>query len=146
MSLASVTGVFPSATVSSGVSITIPQASIVSFNPNSATDPGGYELIFGLLESMHQKVGTNYDNLNSTVSSRLVDSGQTIRRTYTFDVDLLFADNDVANLNVRPTGTPWFVFSFLIKFSLAEMRGYFFSLTMTNLTKFDALGGTTFIF
>jgi hypothetical protein len=106
MSLASVTGVFPGASVASGVSITIPQSGIVSYNPNSTTDPGGYELVFGLLESMHQKVGTNYDNMRSSVVNRLTDSGQTIERTYSFSVDLLFGGADVANLDVRATGTP----------------------------------------
>lgn len=104
MSLASVASLFAGATVSGG-NVTLPSGTIVSFVPTSLTDPGGYELVFGLCESLHQKVGTNYDNMNSFVQSQLINNGTTLRRSYTFNIDLLLGSNDVASLNVRPTGS-----------------------------------------
>ena len=100
MSLASVTGVFAGATVSSGA-LTLPSGSVVSFTPSSTTSPGGYEMVFGLLESLHRAIGTNYDTVSSSVTGRLTDA-TTLRRTYSFNVDLDFNSAAIESLNVKP--------------------------------------------
>lgn len=102
MSLASVTGIFPGATVSSGA-LTIPSGTVVSYDPTSTTNPGGYELVYGLLETMHSKVGSNYSNMESSVSTSTVGTG-ILRRRYTFSVDLSFGSPVLEVLNVAPTG------------------------------------------
>lgn len=102
MSLASVTGIFPGATVLGG-DLTIPSGTITSFDPVSTTNPGGYELVYGLLETMHSKVGDNYSNMSSSVSTSTV-GGNLLRRRYTFSVDLDFTDSVLDSLNVTPTG------------------------------------------
>ena len=99
MSLASVTGVFPNATVSSG-DLTIPSGDVVSFIPSSATNPGGAEMVFGLLETMQRAVGSSYTYVKSSVNSTTVDAS-TLRRTYTFTVDLDLTENGLENLNVK---------------------------------------------
>ena len=99
MSLASVTGVFAGATVSSG-ELTIPSGSIVSFVPSSATNPGGAELVFGLVETMYQNVGASNTYVKVSVNTTSVDA-TTLRRTYTFIVDLNLDDTGLENLNVK---------------------------------------------
>jgi hypothetical protein len=99
MSLASITGVFDGATVSSGA-LTIPSGSIVSFIPSSATVPGGAELVFGLVETMYQSVGSANTYVKASVNTTSVDAN-TLRRTYTFTVDLNLDDTGLENLNVK---------------------------------------------
>jgi hypothetical protein len=99
MSLASITGVFPGATVSSGA-LTIPSGDVISFIPSSATNPGGSEMVFGLLETMQRAVGSTYTYVKSTVNSTTVDA-TTLRRTYTFTVDLDLNETGLENLNVK---------------------------------------------
>lgn len=99
MSLASITGVVPGATVSSGA-LTFPSGSIVSFIPSSTTNPGGAEMVFGLLETMQRTVGSTYTYVKSSVGSTTVDA-TTLRRTYTFTVDLNLDQTGMENLNVK---------------------------------------------
>ena len=99
MSLASITGVFPGATVSGG-ELTIPSGSIVSFIPSSTTVPGGAELVFGLVETMYQNVGTSNTYVKASVNTTSIDA-TTLRRTYTFTVDLNLDDTGLENLDVK---------------------------------------------
>lgn len=109
MSLANVTGVFPGATVDNG-DLTIPAGSITSWTPTSLTDPGGYELVYGLLETLNSKVGSNFTNMSSTVTSQVVGTAgaanSKLRRRYTFTVDLDFSSSILSSLNVLPEPTP----------------------------------------
>ena len=99
MSLASITGVFPGATVSSG-NLTIPSGGLVSFIPSSATTPGGAEMVFGLLETMQRAVGSSYTYVKSSAATTTVDAA-TLRRTYTFTVDLDLDQTGLENLDVK---------------------------------------------
>lgn len=105
MSLANISGVFPGSTVNNG-DLTIPSGSIVSWVPSSATVPGGYELVYGLLETLNQKVGTSYSNMSSSVAITVTGSpgspNSKIRRRYTFNVDLDSSNAILDALNVVP--------------------------------------------
>lgn len=109
MSLANVTGVFPGASVSGG-DLTIPSGTVVSWTPTSTTVPGGYELVYGLLETLNQKVGTEYNNMSSSVATTVIgtpgSANSKIRRKYSFTIDLDASSPILTALNVvAATGT-----------------------------------------
>lgn len=108
MSLANVSGVFTGATVSSG-NLIVPSGSVVSWVPTSETVPGGFELVYGLLETLNQKVGTSYSNMSSSVTTNVIgtpgSANSKIRRKYSFTVDLDSSGAILDTLNVvAPTG------------------------------------------
>ena len=102
MSLASVTGVFPNATVVAG-DLTIPSGDIVSYTPSSTTNPGGAEMVFGLLETMNQKVSAaGLTNVTASKTSRLTNNGTVLRIEYAFAVNLDFNTAVIEDLSVKP--------------------------------------------
>lgn len=102
MALDSVVDIFAGATVDNG-DLTIPAGSITSWTPSSLTSPGGYELVYSLLETLNAKVGGSYTNLSSSATSTIV--GTKLRRRYTFTVDLDLSNTIVSDLNVVPEPT-----------------------------------------
>jgi hypothetical protein len=98
--LTSVTGVFPGASVSDG-DLTLPSGSVVSFTPVSATDPGGSEMVFGLCETMYQKVSVSSNPFVKAQVNTVSIDASTLRRTYTFSVDLDLSQTGLENLNVK---------------------------------------------
>lgn len=109
MSLTSVSDVFTGATVENG-NLTIPSGTITSWDPTSATVPGGYELVYGLLETLAAKVGTSYSNMSASATSQTIGSpstaGSKLRRKYTFTVDLDFSGAILDQINVVPPAAP----------------------------------------
>ena len=103
MSLVSVADVFAGATVAAGA-LTIPSGTIVSFTPVNASDPGAPDMIHGLLETMYGAIvddGAGTTKMTATVVSRLVGTS-TLRRTYTFNVDLSMDAAILASFDVVP--------------------------------------------
>ena len=99
MSIASITGVFAGATVSSGA-VTIPSGSIVSFIPSSTTSPGGKEMVFGICETMYRAVtGAGLDRVTASVVSVVPENG-ILRREYTFVVNLDLTQTGLEYMNV----------------------------------------------
>lgn len=91
MSFASITGVIANASATNGI-LSFPSGSITSFIPITATNPGGVEMVYGLLETLYVAVegevavsGTT--RLGTSANSRLM-GGDVLRKTYTFTVDL----------------------------------------------------------
>ncbi len=104
MAFASVTGVIAGASVSNGI-LSLPSGSITSFIPITATNPGGVEMVYGLLETLYVAVegevavsGTT--RLGASANSRLMGD-DTLRKTYTFTVDLDIAAGLWNTLNVK---------------------------------------------
>ena len=101
MSLANVTDVFPNATVVAG-ELRIPSGDIVSYTPVSTSNPTGAEMVYGLLETLRAGVDSaSYTNVSVVTNSKLVDSGTTLRREYTFVVNLDFDSSTFADLDVK---------------------------------------------
>ena len=106
MSLTALSGIFQLdgvgqiPTISNG-DITIPSGTIVSYVPTSNTDPAAAEFVFGMCETMNRAVSTgNLTNCTSSVSTSLI-SGNTLRKSYTFTVNLNFDSTSVDNLDVK---------------------------------------------
>lgn len=99
MAIPHITGVFTGATISS-FDLTIPSGSLVSCALPSSGNPT--EIIFGLLETMHQAIASGDPTyINSSATSSLVDL-TTYRRTYSFTVDLAFNNTTILDLlNVK---------------------------------------------
>lgn len=97
----SVQEVFPGASVTDG-ELTIPSGSVTSFAPSTLTNPGAYEMVYGLLETMSSAVATgNLSNLTVARSQLLTNNGTILQKTYNFTVRLDF-DTDIYNiLDVR---------------------------------------------
>ena len=96
----SLVDLFAGASVSTG-NVTIPSGTITSFTPASLTSPGPAEFVFGMCETLHHKVsGAALTNCTSTVATSLT-GGDTLKKTYTFVVNLDFATSNLANLNVK---------------------------------------------
>ena len=96
----SLVDIFAGATVSTG-DVTIPSGTITSFTPASLTDPGPAEFVFGMCETMHQKVSAaNLTNCTTAVTTTL-SGGNTLKKVYTFTVNLDFQNSQLADLNVK---------------------------------------------
>lgn len=100
MSLTALSGIFGvTPTVANG-DITIPSGSITSYIPLSNTSPPASEFVFGMCETMHQAVSVGgLTNCTSTVQTSL--SGSTLRKVYTFSINLDFSGTDLDLLNVK---------------------------------------------
>jgi hypothetical protein len=102
----SVAEIFSGATASDG-DLTLPSGSIRSYYPsgNSLTTPTVYEMVYGLLDTMADSVGTgNLTNL--TVTQTQTISGNTLTKRYNFTVNLDLSGNTVdAILNVKAEPT-----------------------------------------
>lgn len=104
MSFASITGVIANASTTNGI-LSFPSGSITSFIPIIETNPGGVEMVYGLLETLYVAVegevavsGTT--RLGASANSRLMGD-DTLRKTYTFTVDLDIAAGLWDTLNVK---------------------------------------------
>lgn len=87
-------------TISNG-DITIPSGSIVSYVPSSNTSPAASEFVFGMCETMHRAVvDGGLTNCTSSVGTQLVGS-TTLKKTYTFVVNLDFASANLDDLDVK---------------------------------------------
>lgn len=99
MAVTTVTDIFPTASVSSGV-LTIGSGDIVSYIPTSTSSPAGKELVFGLCETMYRAVtGAGLDRLTTSVASSIPEVN-ILRRTYTFTVELGLTDTALEDMNV----------------------------------------------
>ena len=103
MALTALSGIFNNITagdVSSG-DLTIPSGDIVSFVPANHDTSGAAEFVFGMCETMHQAVKDGgLTNCTTSVQTNLI-SGDTLQKSYTFTVNLDFADANLANLDVK---------------------------------------------
>lgn len=106
MSLTALSGIFTIdgvgqvPTISNG-DITIPSGSIVSYVPSSNTSPAASEFVFGMCETMHSAVKDGgLTNCTTSVATSLT-GGNTLKKVYTFTVNLDFADANLENLNVK---------------------------------------------
>lgn len=100
--LSSLADVFSGATVSNGA-ITIPSGSIVSYVPATTTSPSGSEGVFGILETLSRKVAdaTGISNLSVSTNSTVLDSGSTLRKTFTFTCSLALTSGIYESLNLK---------------------------------------------
>lgn len=100
MALSNIDDVFSGAFVQDG-DVVIPSGSLISCDTPAANDPN--EIIFGILETMHDAVSTEGQTyVRSSATSNLIDSS-TYRRVYTFTVDLEFSNTTILNLlDVKP--------------------------------------------
>lgn len=102
MALTALSGIFggQEPTISNGA-ITIPSGTIVSYIPIGQTDPSAAEFVFGMCETMHQAVvDGGLTNCTSSVGTQLVGS-TTLKKTYTFVVNLDFASANLDDLDVK---------------------------------------------
>lgn len=103
MAIPHITGVFTGATISA-FDLTIPSGSLVSCPLPASGNPT--EIIFGLLETMHQAIASGDPTyISSSAVSSLADT-TTYRRTYSFSVDLAFDNNtilELLNVKAEPT-------------------------------------------
>lgn len=106
MALTALSGIFKLAgvgqtpTISAG-DITIPSGTITSYVPVSNTSPAASEFVFGMCETMHDAVKDGgLVNCKSAVGTQLVGS-TTLKKTYTFTINLDFVDANLANLDVK---------------------------------------------
>lgn len=104
-STSGITEVFPGATVSGG-DLTLVSGSINSFTPSSATEPGVYEMCFGLLDTMAEAVATgSLQNITVATNQSLI--GTTLTKNYNFTVKLAFDGDSITPLLdviAEPTG------------------------------------------
>lgn len=100
--LSSIADVFSGATVTNG-QLTIPSGSIVSYVPSSVSSPSGAEGVFGLLETLSRAVvgATGIDNLSVSSSANVIDSGTTLRKTFTFTCQLALTSGIYESLNLK---------------------------------------------
>jgi hypothetical protein len=104
-STSGITEIFPNATVSAG-SLTIPSGNITSYIPVSSTNPGVYEMVYGLLETMSTAVATgNATNLTVEKTQALTNNGTVLQKTYSFVVRLDFNESIYDDLNILPEPT-----------------------------------------
>ena len=89
-STSGITEIFPTSTVVDG-DLVINNGDITSYIPVSSTDPGVYEMVYGILETMSAAVATgNATNLTATRSQTLTNNGTVLQKTYNFVVRLDF--------------------------------------------------------
>lgn len=87
-------------TTSSAGDLVIPSGKIVSFHPEDK-DSGAAEFVFGMCETMHSAVKDGgLTNVTTAVSTSL-SGGNTLKKVYTFTVNLDFTDANLENLNVK---------------------------------------------
>tara|TARA_B100002019_G_C21247927_1_gene589410 strand:- start:1455 stop:1772 length:318 start_codon:yes stop_codon:yes gene_type:complete len=104
MALTALSGIFPNITagdINAG-DITIPNGDITSFTPTNHDTSGAAEFVFGMCETMHQAVSTGgLTNCTTSVGTQLVGD-TTLKKTYTFVVNLDFTNASLENLDVKP--------------------------------------------
>lgn len=101
MSLATVTDIFPNATVVAG-ELRIPSGDIISYTPSSVSSPTGAEMIYGLLQTISEAVAASgYTNVIVSTSGSLTNAGTTLRRLYNFTINLDFDGDAYAGLDVK---------------------------------------------
>jgi len=100
MPINSVTEMFENGATISSFNLTIPSGSLISCPLPSSGDPN--EVIFGIVETMYRAVASGSpDNISASASSTLIDT-TTLRRSYSFSIDLGFDGADVIeSLNVK---------------------------------------------
>ena len=99
-STSGITEVFPTSTVVDG-DLVINNGDITSYIPVSSTDPGVYEMVYGLLETMSAAVATgNATNLTVSRGQSLTNNGAVLQKTYNFVVRLNFDPAIYDDLNV----------------------------------------------
>jgi hypothetical protein len=101
MPINSVTEMFTNGATISSFSLTIPSGSLVSCPLPSSGNPN--EVAFGLLETVHRAVASGLPaNITTSASTTLINS-TTLRRAYTFNVDLSFNNSAIIeSLDVKP--------------------------------------------
>ena len=87
-------------TTSSAGDLVIPSGKIVSFVPEDK-ESSASEFVFGMCETMHSAVKDGgLINCTSAVATSL-SGGNTLKKVYTFSVNLDFTDANLENLNVK---------------------------------------------
>lgn len=103
MALTALSGIFPNITagdINAG-DITIPNGDITSFTPTNHDTSGAAEFVFGMCETMHQAVNTGgLTNCTTSVGTQLIGD-TTLKKTYTFVVNLDFTNASLDNLDVK---------------------------------------------
>ena len=106
MALSALSGIFTLGgvgqvpTISNG-DITIPSGTIACYLPSSNTDPAAAEFVFGMCETMNRAVSNGgLTNCTSSVTTNLI-GGNTLKKTYTFVVNLDFDSANVDGLDVK---------------------------------------------
>jgi hypothetical protein len=95
MAISNISDVFSGATVSS-FNITIPSGSLTSCALPSSGNPT--EIIFGMLENIHQSIQDNDPTYISSNAVSVLADPTTYRRVYNFTVDLNFDNNTILEL------------------------------------------------
>ena len=104
MSIEKISDVFTGATISS-FNLTIPSGSLFSCPLPASGDPN--EILFGVLETMHQAISSGTPTYVSSSASATLIGSDTYRRTYSFTVDLDFNGSTILQLlNVKPEPQP----------------------------------------
>lgn len=93
MPINSLTEMFPNGATISSFNLTIPSGSLYSCPLPSSGNPN--EVVFGLIETLHRAVASGLPTYITTTSSTLLASSNTLRKVYTFNIDLEFNDNSV---------------------------------------------------
>jgi len=87
-------------TTSSAGDLVIPSGKIVSFVPEDK-ESSASEFVFGMCETMHTAVKDGgLTNCTTSVVTSLT-GGTTLKKVYTFTVNLDFSDANLENLNVK---------------------------------------------
>jgi len=99
-STSGITEIFPTSTVVDG-DLVINSGDVTSYIPVSSTNPGVYEMVYGLLETMSAAVATgNATNLTVIRGQNLTNNGTVLQKTYNFVVRLDFDPAVYNDLNV----------------------------------------------
>ena len=103
MALTALSGIFNNIVagdISNG-DLTIPSGDIVSFVPDNHDTDGAAEFVFGMCETMNAAVKNGgLTNCTTSVSTSLT-AGNTLKKVYTFTVNLDFSDANLENLDVK---------------------------------------------
>lgn len=101
MPILSVTEMFPKGATISSFDLTIPSGSLYSCSLPSSGNPN--EVVFGLIETLHRAVASGLPTYISTTSATSLLDASTLRKTYSFTVDLSFSNSSVIeSLDVKP--------------------------------------------
>lgn len=96
MPINSVSEMFSNGATISSFNLTIPSGSLVSCPLPSSGNPN--EVVFGLVETVHRAVASGLpSNIVTTATTSLLNP-TTLRRSYTFVIDLAFNNSNIIEL------------------------------------------------
>lgn len=87
-------------TTSSAGDLVIPSGKIVSFVP-ADKESSASEFVFGMCETMHTAVKDGGLTNCTTAVATSLSGGNTLKKVYTFTINLDFTDANLENLNVK---------------------------------------------